>query len=81
MRPLPYRFKAVRALGLLVLQFWICIPAVVTGSEQSARLQESMLKARDELEWPGPTVDEAARNLKTAEQALAFVRDGIGHVA
>jgi len=37
----------------------------------------ALQELRTELEWPGLTADEAAKNLKTPQEAFRFVRDEI----
>jgi hypothetical protein len=43
----------------------------------TGQLQKALIDARAEVEWPERTFEEAAKNLGTAEQSLAIVRDGV----
>jgi RHS repeat-associated protein len=45
--------------------------------EAPDELLAALLRARDEVEWPGITVETAARTLGSAAAAYAFVRDGV----
>lgn len=67
--------RSVLFVGLIVSQ--ITHPLISAKAANTRELYEALVAARDEAEWPGISIIEVPRNLKTAEDALAFVRDGI----
>ena len=61
----------------VVLSLLLAAASALAEPPTPEQVVAALTELRDQLEWPGLTVAEAAVNLKTPEEALRFVRDEV----
>ena len=73
----------VVALLVVIFGMWLLRPAPSTHAAVVAvpakDLDEALHRLRSQLEFPGVTVADAAKNLPDAKAILDFVKDGVGY--
>lgn len=80
-RPDARRLAAAGHVAASVLALSLCVLAAAGPAQAEPPSPEEVVavlqELRTELEWPGLAVEQAAKNLKTPQEAFRFVRDEI----
>ena len=80
------RLVATLVVGLLavMLGMWLLRPTsstpAVVAQAPAKDLGEALHRLRNQLEFPGVTVADAAKNLSDAKAIFDFVKDGVGYI-